>query len=122
MGRGVQRIVDVLRVAKSTKEVAAVVVPRSFAKRLGEELYPLREMRTWDIPAMDRVNELEAARVRKDRDAWEGYIRSGGYIGTVFDVPFFVLEDVVICALSREELEEYARVHGFDAGEAVRPR
>jgi hypothetical protein len=110
MGVGVQRIVEILTTAKDRKAVAAVVVPRPFAESLTEELYPIRKIRTWGIPAVDRVNQMEADRVKKDRDKWRGYVKQGGHIGTFFGFPFFVLDDVVVCALTKEELS----AHGID--------
>ena len=113
----IKRILDI---ARASSEVAAVLVPRHFAYRLVDSLYPRRAIgRGSGIAGIDMANRLAYDKRENERSRYIKLVDDGGYIGMIYDCPMIVADDVVICPLSREDLPEAAERLGFSIAEVM---
>ena len=110
-----ERIADILKAAQGRKEVVALLVPRSFALGLADELFPVPQEKVFmGVPVIDAMHKREQIQAEERRGRYRKAVEEGGYIGTIFDVPMFIDADCVICTLDDGELHEYADSHGVD--------
>lgn len=116
------RIANVLQAASGRGDkTVAVMVPRYFAYRLIDELYPqLREVPDGGIEAFDVIHHGNRLRRDAERDRYRSLIEVGGYVGKIYDFPMVVADDVLICALSDRDLVDCARRIGFSVDEVLR--
>jgi len=117
MADGVKVILRILEAANGKQDVAALLVPRHFAYRLIDELYPVRMVRL-DLYADRSIcdkREEERARYRK-------LVSDGGYVGKIFNYPMVVADDVVICSLTKDDLVLSAKRLGIDVEEVMSDR
>jgi len=105
------RAADALRKVAETisrkKNAAAVVVPRKIAVVLADEMYQ---------PIHDDLDIV----VDRARAKYMKLVARGGYIGTIMSMPMVVADDVVICSLTHQELQESASRLGVDMAELQR--
>lgn len=94
---------------------AAVVVPRKIALSLVDTMCP-QPLR----PGLDLIDDALDIAVEKAREKYLKLVAQGGYIGMVMRVPMIVADDVVVCALSNQELTECASRFGVDLDELYR--
>lgn len=116
---GVEKILEVISSSRRLKDVAAVLVPQHFAFSLVDELYPIEtppraldEMETDEFVRRYHLREIERTRYRR-------YVTEGGYVGTILGQPMIIAKDVVLCALSADEVCDLADRFGFDANEVL---
>lgn len=105
------RASDALRKVAETisrkKNAAAVVVPRKVAVVLADEMY-------------QSINDGFDIAVDRARERYMRLVEQGGYIGTIMSMPMVVADDVVICSLTQQELQESASRLGVDMAELQR--
>ena len=113
----IQRIVSILC---TRANVVAVLVPVIAARKLVDELYPeVEEMAATGVDMIDTARQVRISRRREERAKYMSVVEVGGFVGRIFGRPMIVAEDVVLCGLTREELEEVAGRFGLDAGEVL---
>jgi len=105
---GLKRVVEAIsRGRLQGQKPAAVVVPRRLAETLVDDMYP---------PSHAGLEAMDLA-VEKGREKYLRLVSQGGYIGTVLNVPMVVADDVVVCALTEQELVESAARLGVNLHE-----
>jgi len=117
----VQRIAATLNAAqREGKEVAAVVVPRGFARDLLDELYPRNIVKqATGVPAFDEIDLLSFNRREGERERYRQLIDDGGYVGHIFGRPMVVADDVVLCTLTEDEVHDCAGRLCFDVADVL---
>jgi len=107
MGSGVERITAILNAASGP--IAAIVVPRHFARKLIDELYPESpcQLET-GIVGVDIANTVAHLKSERERSRYDWLINCGGYVGRILGRPMIVANDVVICSLSKADLIDNA--------------
>jgi len=117
----VQRIVDILKAARSQKDVAAFLVPRVYALTLVDELFPVPVVKeAYGVASLDAMYRHDQIKVERERERYLKTVSDGGLIGTMFNVPMLVAEDCVICALDEGELRGYVELREIDLRDLVR--
>ena len=119
--RQAERIIDVLRAARSQKNVVALLMPRTFAIGLIDELFPIPVAKeSFGVERLDSIYKYEQIKAEKERERYLKAITRGGFVGTMLEIPMLVARNCVICALDEEELQEYSEMYQIDLGELVK--
>lgn len=120
MSAGLKKVVECLHSAKRAKEVAAVLVPRHFARSLVDELYPAESvLEATGVSFIDDTRMSQYQKLEEDRKRYHRLVDGTGFIGTIFGCPMVVADDVVLCALSKDEVVDVSRRLGFDPKEVL---
>lgn len=123
MSLGIKKVVSCINAARSAKDVAAILVPRHFARSLVDELYPSEvALQATGVSFIDEVRFSEHERREEDRRKYHELVDAGGYVGKIFGYPMVVADDVVLCALSEEETVSLAEQLGYSLGEVLKGR
>jgi hypothetical protein len=113
--KGLDHIIRIMQAVKGKKKIAAVVVPRRIAIGLVDDFWPVtmtgKMEDPWEAEDLTPVVDWE------ERERYCEYVKRGGYVGRIAEVPLFVANDMVVCVLDTDELSDIAHRQGWNLTE-----